>query len=304
MVQTTRSKNRLYKIVLQADTIHCLQASSSNESSRWHACLGHVNTETMKTMVNKQLVTGIPQIVVDKETCVSCLRGKQTRQPFPQSTSYRASHPLELVHGDLCCPITPSTPGCKRYVFVLIDDYSRYMWTVILEEKSEALDKFKRFKTLAEQETKTAVKTFRTDRGGEFISRDFDHYCNKHGIKRHLTAPYSPQQNGVVERRNRTLLEMTRSILKHMSVPNYLWGEAVKHATYLINRSGQDHCLERRHTKLYERRNRMFIISGYLAVFVTQGLKVQEERSLMIGLEPWYIWELSLELKLTVCWIR
>lgn len=89
---------------------------------------------------------------------------------------------------------------------------------------------------LAEHETNTKIKTFRMDRGGEFISHEFSNYCDQNGIKRHLTAPYSPQQNGVVERRNRTLLEMTRSLLKHMSTPNYLWGEAVRHATYLINR--------------------------------------------------------------------
>ena len=237
MIQTTRAKNRLYKVVLQAD-IHCLQISLGSESSRWHARLGHVNTDTMKVMINKQLVTGMPEIAVTKETCVSCLRGKQVRQPFPQSTAYRASCPLELVHGDLCGPITPSTPGQKRYVFVLIDDYSRYMWTVLLEKKSEALDKFKRFRTVAEQETKMVLKTFRTDRGGEFTSHDFASFCEKHGINRHLTAPYSPQQNGVVERRNRTLLEMTRSILKHKNVPNVLWGEATRHATYLINRIG------------------------------------------------------------------
>lgn len=110
------------------------------------------------------------------------------------------------------------------------------MWTILLGEKSEAFEKFKRFKTLVEQETKTEIKTFRTDRGGEFTSYEFQAYCDKNGIKRHLTAPYSPQQNGVLERRNRTLLEMTRSLLKHMNMPNLLWGEAIRHATYLINR--------------------------------------------------------------------
>lgn len=81
------------------------------------------------------------------------------------------------------------------------------------------------------------IKTFRTDIGGEFVSNEFQTYCETKGISRHLTAPYSPQQNGVVERQNRTLLGMTRSILKHMNLPNYLWGEAIRHATYLINRA-------------------------------------------------------------------
>lgn len=109
------------------------------------------------------------------------------------------------------------------------------MWILLLKNKSEAFCKFKNFKTITEQETRASIKTFRTDRGGEFVSHKFDLYCNENGISRHLTTPYSPQQNGVVERRNQTLFEMTRSILKHMNVPSLLWGEATRHATYLIN---------------------------------------------------------------------
>lgn len=103
-------------------------------------------------------------------------------------------------------------------MFVLIDDYSRYMWTVLMKEKSEAFTKFKRFRSLVEQETGERIKVLRTDRGGEFTSKEFKDYCDDAGIERHLTAPYSPQQNGIVERRNRTLLEITRSILKHMDI--------------------------------------------------------------------------------------
>lgn len=224
IVKTTRSRNLLYKVILQADTILFMLTTVPSESSKWHSRLGHVNLETMNMMINKELVVGIPKLNVEKETCISCYLGKQTRQSFPQSTEYRASHPLELVHGDLCGPITPATPGHKRYLFVLIDDCTRYMWTKLLERKSEVFDEFRTFKTLAEQETRAEVKTFRNDRGGEFMSQEFISYCAKNGINRHLTDPYSPQQNGVVECRNCTLLEMTRSLLKHMGVPNYLWG--------------------------------------------------------------------------------
>ena len=153
---------------------------------------------------------------------MSCLRGKQARSPFPKATLHRATHPLELVYGDLCGPITPITPAHKRYVFVLIDDFSGYMWIILLKEKSEAFDKFKYFKNVPELETGATIKTFRTDRGGEFGSHEFNLYCNENGITRQLTTPYSPQQNGVVERRNQTLLDMTRSILKHMDVPSWL----------------------------------------------------------------------------------
>ena len=236
MVKTTRSNNRLYKVSLNVETVKCLQLKASTNSAMWHERLGHINKDTIRLMVNKDTVVGVPDIGHIIETCDSCLRGKQTRKSFPQATTYRASKPLELIHADLCGPITPATPARKRYAFVLIDDHSRYTWTILLETKDEAFEKFKRFKQLTEQETQAKIGTLQTDRGGEFVSHEFQTYCNINGINRHLTAPYTPQQNGVVERRNRTLLEMTRSILKHMSMPNQLWGEAIRHATYLINR--------------------------------------------------------------------
>lgn len=96
------------------------------------------------------------------------------------------------------------------------------MLTVLLKDKGDAFKKFKNFKIMVEREAKTSIKTLRTDRGGEFTSIKFQKFCEALGIQRHLTALYTPQQNGVVERRNKTLLEMTRSLLKHMNIPNYL----------------------------------------------------------------------------------
>lgn len=110
------------------------------------------------------------------------------------------------------------------------------MWSVLLKKKSEAFTKFKRFKEMVERDSNERIQTLRTDRGGELVSHEFNRYCKESGIKRHLTAPYTPQQNGIVERRNRTLMEMTRSMLKDKRIPNFLWGEATIHATYLLNR--------------------------------------------------------------------
>ena len=236
ITKATRSKNRLYKVMMECVESVCFQVQKIDDATTWHARLGHIGSESLKTMVRKELVIGLPKLSVDKETCTSCLLGKQARKPFPKATSYRAANVLELVHGDLCGPITPSTNARNRYIFVIIDDHSRYMWSILLKEKGEAFQKFKQFKTVVELETKAKIKCFRTDRGGEFTSAEFNDFCKEYGIVRHLTAPYSPQQNGVVERRNRTLMEMSRSLLKHMSLPNHLWGEAVRHATYLINR--------------------------------------------------------------------
>ena len=104
-----------------------------------------------------------------------------------------------------------------------------------MKEKSEAFTHFKKFKAYVENEIGKPLKVFRSDRGGEFTSLEFNSFCEQNGVKHHLTTPYSPQQNRIVERRNRTLMDMTRSIMKAMHVPNYLWGEAVNHSTNLIN---------------------------------------------------------------------
>ncbi|KAG7533498.1 Zinc finger CCHC-type [Arabidopsis thaliana x Arabidopsis arenosa] len=236
LVKAERSKNRLYKVRMGLKNRASLYLTTISESDRWHARMGHINFATLKNMFNKELVQGASSITVEKEVCSSCLLGKQTRQMFPQEANYRATKKLELIHGDLCGPITPSTTAGNRYIFVLIDDFSRYMWTILLKEKGDAFQKFKNFKSLVEKESESKIQTFRTDRGGEFVSSEFHSFCEDTGIKRHLTAPYTPQQNGVVERRNRTLMEMTRSVLKHMHIPNYLWGEATRHSTYLLNR--------------------------------------------------------------------
>ncbi|KAL1189088.1 Retrovirus-related Pol polyprotein from transposon TNT 1-94 [Cardamine amara subsp. amara] len=236
LVKAERSKNRLYKVRMGLRNFECSYLTTISDSSRWHARLGHVSLANIKSMIDKELVQGAPNIVLEKEICRSCLLGKQTRKMFPQAATYRATKKLELVHGDLCGPISPNTNAGNRYVFVLIDDYSRYMWTILLKEKGDAFNKFKIFKTMVERESEARIQTFRTDRGGEFLSLEFNSFCEDSGIKRHLTAPYTPQQNGVVERRNRTLMEMARSILKHMHMPNYLWGEAIRHSTYLLNR--------------------------------------------------------------------
>ncbi|KAL0682570.1 hypothetical protein Bca4012_049417 [Brassica carinata] len=173
MVKTTRAKNRLYKVTLQADHVECFQVKTCAESTIWHARLGHINKETMRLMVKKEFVTGVPEVENSIEACVSCLKGKQTMKPFPQATSFRASKLLKLVHTDLCGPITPPTPAHNGYIFVLIDDYSRYMWTILIKKKSEAFEKFKIFKSHVEQEIKAELKTLQIDRGGELCLMSF-----------------------------------------------------------------------------------------------------------------------------------
>ncbi|KAJ0621560.1 putative RNA-directed DNA polymerase [Helianthus annuus] len=235
-MKVQRSSNRLYKILLKNTKPVCLLANMDDENWVWHARLGHVNFKSLEELTKKNLVEGVPHIKHQTELCEGCLISKQTRKPFPKETTWRASKPLELVHADLCGPITPQTIGGNRFFMLIVDDYCRFMWVYFLKTKDEAFSNFKKFKVKAEKNNKYKVGMLRTDRGGEFTSKEFNQYCEDQGIERQLTAPYTPQQNGVVERRNRTVMEVTRSLLKTMAVPEMFWGEAVRHAMYVLNR--------------------------------------------------------------------
>ncbi|KAD4584105.1 hypothetical protein E3N88_21706 [Mikania micrantha] len=164
------------------------------------------------------------------------LKYRHSRTPFPNQAKFISDEPLDLVYGDLCGPISPPTHSGKKYIFLLVDDCTRYMWVYFLTSKDEAFKTFKEFKLKVENEVGIKLKMLRTDRGGEFTSNEFTQFCKDNGIARQLTAPYSPQQNGVVERRNRTMLSMTRSMLKAMSMPQNFWAEAVRHTIYVLNR--------------------------------------------------------------------
>lgn len=110
------------------------------------------------------------------------------------------------------------------------------MWVYNLKEKSEAFDAFKIFRSLVEKEIDIQVKMFRTDRGGEFCSNEFLNYFEKAGIARQFMAAYTPQQNVVVEKCNRTVTAMTRSLLKGTNMPAFMWGEGFRQSIYLLNR--------------------------------------------------------------------
>ncbi|KAI3716013.1 hypothetical protein L6452_23046 [Arctium lappa] len=228
LVKSVRSPNRLYKISLKIGKLICLHTRIEDDTWRWHARLGHISFKTIKAMSQQEMVYGLPKIREEKKLCESCLVRKQTRQIFPKASMFRASKPLELLHADLCGLLTPPTIAHNKYIFVIIDDFSRYMWTILIKEKSEAFGKFMAFKCLVENDLGNAIMTLRTDRGREFTLREFNEFCEIRGIKRQLTAPYIPQHYGVVERRNRTLMEMTRSILKAMKLYSIREGGSYK----------------------------------------------------------------------------
>jgi transposase InsO family protein len=153
---------------------------------------------------------------------------------------FRAEEPLELVHANVCRAIMPPTPGGRRYFLLVVDDYSRFMWLVLLSMKDEAAMALKRFQAEAQTEARRKLQTLRTlcaDHGEEFTSNALAKYFADTGMKRHRTAPYASQQNGVAERRNQTVVSMARSMMKAKNMPSHFWGKAVTTAVYLLNRA-------------------------------------------------------------------
>lgn len=196
-------------------------------------------------MSKNRMAYGLPDFVHPKTVCAGCLMSKQTRKIFPCQTYFHVTQVLQLVYGDLCGPISPSTTSGRNYFFfLLVDDFSKMMWIYFLASKDETLEVFKKFRAIVEKESSKEIKTFRTDRCGEFTSNNFYSYCESTSITRHLTVPYSPQQNRVVERRNRTVVAMARSFLKEKKTSRTTMGRSstsfclcVEQITYsIINR--------------------------------------------------------------------
>ncbi|KAL4379471.1 hypothetical protein GQ457_02G032120 [Hibiscus cannabinus] len=237
IAKVSMSKNRMFVLNLKTINAKCLKASVENEAWCWHMRFGHLNFGALKMLREKKMVNGIPTISHPNQLCEACLLGKHARSSFPKEATSRATEPLQLVHTNVCGPIKPPSFGKSRYFLLFIDDYRRKTWVYFLKQKSEAFGAFKNFKALVEKESDFEIKSLRSDRGGEFTSNEFNDFCKANGIRRPLTVPRSPQQNGVAERKNRTILNMARSMLKAKNMPKEFWAEAVSCAVYLSNRS-------------------------------------------------------------------
>jgi transposase InsO family protein len=177
----------------------CLLAKFNDVTWRWHARFGHLHFRALHTLARKNMVRGLLEVDRVDDLCDDCALGKQHRAPFPRASAYRAERGLDLVHTDLCGPITPTTVGGSNYFLLVVDDYSRYMWVEMTKSKADAFMFFKKIKVMAEADAQRNLRALRSDRGREFNSGQFKVYCEDFGIKHYTTAPYSPQQNGVVE---------------------------------------------------------------------------------------------------------
>lgn len=204
------------------------EGNSDLDYQKWHRRLGHLGVGGMTEMIRKEMVLGLDLKKVDSdEGCEPCIQGKIHRSPFPKQSKRRTSEKLELVHSDVCGKMGAISLSGGNYFLTFIDDFTRYVWVYILKQKSEVFSIFKIWKNMVEKQSECHVKSLRTDNGGEFTSNDFEKYLSKEGIRHELTIPHTPEQNGVAERMNRTLVEATRTILVDGGFPLKFWAEAI-----------------------------------------------------------------------------
>ncbi|GJV79466.1 retrovirus-related pol polyprotein from transposon TNT 1-94 [Tanacetum coccineum] len=200
-------------------------------SNVWHGRLGHVNFNSMRRLIK---FNSIPNFHIDsKYKCETCVEAKLTRTSF--KSVKRTTEPLDMIHTDICDLKSLPTKGGNKYFITFIDDCTKYCYVYLLKSKDEAIDKFVLYKTEVENQLGKKIKVVRSDRGGEYVA-PFAEFCAKHGIRHEFTAPYSPQQNGIAERKNRTLKEMVTAMLISSGMSQDMWGEAILTATYLLNK--------------------------------------------------------------------
>ncbi|GKA62433.1 retrovirus-related pol polyprotein from transposon TNT 1-94 [Tanacetum coccineum] len=235
-------KNNMYSVdlknIVPKRGLTCLFVkATSDESKLWHRRLGHLNFKTMNKLVKGNLVRGLPsKIFENDQTCVACQKGKQHRASCKSKTENSISLPLHLLHMDLFGPTFVKSLMKKMYCLVVTDDYSRFTWVFFLATKDETSGILKSFITGIENLVDHKVKVIRCDNGTEFKNREMNQFCEMKGILRQFSVARTPQQNGVAERRNRTLIEAARTMLADSKLPTTFWAEAVNTACYVQNR--------------------------------------------------------------------
>lgn len=211
-------------------------STSTVSGDTWHRRLGHVNSNYLNQM--SEAVEGlnlVEKVNITKSTCSTCCEGKQSRLPF-KHVGTRADDVLKVIHTDICGPMEVSSIGGAKYFLLFIDDYSRMIFVYFLRNKSDALACFKEFKAKVENQTNKKIKTIRSDNGLEFCNKEFDMFLQKEGIIHQKTNSYTPEQNGMSERCNRTIVEKARCLLFDAKLEKELWAEATNTAVYLHNR--------------------------------------------------------------------
>nr|GEV65449.1 reverse transcriptase domain-containing protein [Tanacetum cinerariifolium] len=232
----------LYSITLQdtnSSNPICLMAKvTSSQAWLWHRRLSHLNFNTINLLSQNDIVVGLPKLKFIKDhLCSSCELGKAKRKSFQSKITPSSKRRLQLLHMDLCGPMRVASINGKKCVLVFFDDYSRYTWTYFLRSKDETPKVLNDFLRLVQRRLHAQVRIVQTKKGTEFLNKTLHAYFASEGIHHQTSVARTPEQNGVVERRNRTPVEAARTMLSPAKVPLFFWAEAITTACFTQNRS-------------------------------------------------------------------
>ncbi|GKF01783.1 retrovirus-related pol polyprotein from transposon TNT 1-94 [Tanacetum coccineum] len=217
----------------------CLMAkASSSQAWLWHRRLSHLNFDSINLLSKNNIMIGLPKLKFIKDhLCFSCELGKAKRKSFQTKTTPSSKRRLQLLHMDLCGPMQVESINGKKYVLVIVDDYSKYTWTHFLRSKDETPEVLIDFLKLFQKGLHAQVRIVRTDKGMKFLNKTLHAYFAQEGIEHQTSIARTSEQNGVVERRNRTLVKAARTMLSAAKVLLFFWAEAIATTYFTQNHS-------------------------------------------------------------------
>jgi hypothetical protein len=217
-------------------TVTCLMAKV-DVGWLWHRRLGHVNMRTLQSLYKGNHILGLADLTFAKDrVCRACIEGKMHELTHPSKTIISSKRVLELLHRDLFGPPSHASLGGKKYCLVIVDDYSRYTWVYFFKHKYKTQQTIKGFIKEVEHQYGQDILIIQSDNGTEFKNYTVNEFLSDEGIHHQYSTPYTPQQNGVAERKNRTLMDMARTMLAEFKSPYNFWAEAINTACHASNR--------------------------------------------------------------------
>ncbi|GJW72016.1 retrovirus-related pol polyprotein from transposon TNT 1-94 [Tanacetum coccineum] len=239
---TGNCRSDLYTISLQetsSSTPICfMDKASLTQAWLWLQRLSHLNFDYINLLLKKDIVIGLPKLkYVKDQLCSSCELSKAKRSSFKTKVVSSSKGRLNLIHIDLCGPMWVASINGKKCILVIVDDYSRFTWTLFLSSKDETPEVLKDFLKMIQQNLQAPVIFVLTDRGTEFLNKTLNAFFKEEGVKHQTSTPRTPKQNIIVKRRNRTLFEAARTMLLASKLPLFFWDEAIATTCYTQNRS-------------------------------------------------------------------
>ncbi|KAJ9536171.1 hypothetical protein OSB04_un000651 [Centaurea solstitialis] len=227
-----------FPVIDSSKPVCLFSKATKGESWLWHRRFSHQNFSDISKLANGGLVKGLPKLTFDRDSlCPACQMGKMKRSSHKSKTESSCQSPLEMLHMDLCRPMRIQSISGKKYILVMVDEYSRYTWLEFLRMKFEAPELIIKFIKRIQVLLQLPVRKIRSDNGTEFKNATLDAYLTSVGISHNFSGAYTLQQNGVVERRNPTLVEAARTMLAYSGLPLTFWAEAVSTACFTQNRT-------------------------------------------------------------------